>query len=79
LSSNKNVPFRFAGTVPDRLAAEVMASNQRVNAAIEHLNVEVARIQVQLSSIWVATWVGVAVLIPLCIGAIWPVYRIWQL
>jgi acetyl/propionyl-CoA carboxylase alpha subunit len=65
----------MAVTVTD-LAVEVKESNQRLTAAIEHLNVEVAKINVYLSFIRVATWVAIPVMISLLVGGIGASYKI---
>jgi hypothetical protein len=61
----------MAVTVTD-LAVEVKESNQRLTAAIENLNVEVAKINVYLSFIRVATWV----IVPLLVAGIGASYKI---
>ena len=65
----------MAITVTD-LAVEVKESNQRFTTAIEHLNVEVAKINVYLSFVRVATWVAVPVVISMILGAASATYKI---
>ncbi len=62
-------------TVTD-LAQEVRESNQRLSAAIEKLNVEVAKINAYLSFIRVATLVLIPILLSMFIGGIGASYKI---
>ena len=65
----------MAITVTD-LAVEVREVNQRLTAAIEKLNVEVAKINVYLSFMRVATYIVIPILLSMILGGIGASYKI---
>ena len=62
-------------TVTD-LAVEVKETSQRLSAAIEGLNIEVAKINVYLSFLRVATFIAIPVMISMIVGGIGASYKI---
>jgi hypothetical protein len=62
-------------TVTD-LALEVRESNQRLSAAIEKLNIEVARINVYLGFIRTSVFVVIPILVTLLLGGVGGSYKI---